>query len=1167
MKQVTRRLAVWLCAVVVGLALIWAGPVNSQIISGDVVGTIFDKSGGAVPGAKVVATNVGTGTQHETISSSQGEYRFSNLPVGTYSVAASAAGFATTTINGFKVELNKTSTLHITLEVTASTMSIEVTGGATTLDTTTSQLSSTFENEAAEVLPSATSGSGVLNLSLLSAGVGTSGGVGAGSGPTVGGQRPRNNNFTIEGVDNNSKSVTGPLVFVPNDAVSEFSLLQNNFSPEFGHSSGGQFNTVVRSGTNEFHGMAYIYNNNRNYNALDTLQALEGLGSGPNCGADGSSPSDCHSPGPRYDFNRIGGQVGGPVLKNKLFFFVNYEYQPYGAEGGGGAVCAPTTEGYDMISAYPNISQTNLSEFKQYVAPGTLSANCKPLSWADPNNPGGTISIPTAGLAVVAPNYSNQKILVTSADWDISSKDQLRGRYIWNNYEGIDTAANLPVFFTSIPNKNYLVTINEYHQFSTVLQNEFRIGYNRNSNGYPAGNFTFTGLDMFPNLQFADLGNLQLGPDPNAPQSGVQNTYQLSDAVSWTKGAHSLKFGIEGRNLIAPQTFTQRVRGDYEYASSLTYFQDLIPEQLAERSGGDTPYYGNQWALYWFVNDNWRIRPNLTLNLGVRYEYTTVPETEKLQSLNAIASVPGLVDFRAPKAAVNNWGPRIGLAYSPGGRGDTSIRAGFGIAYDILYDNLGLLSLPPELSTTTDCSPGQGGTANCPLPFLGGGGIPPGQGGTITYPDQATAAYNTAAYVPDVKSPKSINWTLGIQHSFKNDYTVEVRYLGTRGIHLPTQNRLNAASQTTSSVFLPTYINGTPDQATLDALPYRLGNPYVGTGIWGGAYGNGDGLVPAWEEGNFYGNYVTAFMPWASSTYNGLATQVTKKMSHGLQFVGSYTFSKTIDDATADVFSTVLAPRRPQNFQDLSNDRSNSILDHRHRFTLALVYDLTAFKDKNWFMKNVVSNWTIAPIFTVQTGQWVTAQNGIDTNLNGDSAPDRPVFNPNGVSGTGSGVYPLCDSGLPVADCTLANVTCFGIKAADASSCPGYGTTQAVDVASHVVGYAATNSSAQYVTAYYGAKSTAGRSTMSLNAINNWDITASKRLTITERFNVQFQAQAFNVFNHPQYIGGYLNDIGSASYTGSQRNMLLPTNSSFNKPQNVFSSNARTLQLALKFEF
>ena len=247
---------------------------------------VLDKSGAAVPNASVTAVNADTGVKYEATANATGEYRFGNLPVGYYNVSATAASFATTTVNGFHVELNRTSTLQITLEVTGTTTSIEVVGGVTALDTTTSQLSTTFENTATSTFGSAASGQGVLNLSLVSSGVATSGGVGAGTGPSVGGQRPRNNNFTIEGVDNNSKSVTGPLVFVPNDAVAEFSLLQNNFSPEFGHSSGGQFNTVVKSGTNDFHGVAYIYNNNRNYNALDHVAGHRG-----NCYQSAISPS------------------------------------------------------------------------------------------------------------------------------------------------------------------------------------------------------------------------------------------------------------------------------------------------------------------------------------------------------------------------------------------------------------------------------------------------------------------------------------------------------------------------------------------------------------------------------------------------------------------------------------------------------------------------------------------------------------------------------------------------------------------------------------------------------------------------------------------------------------------------------------------------------------
>jgi hypothetical protein len=1093
---------------VLGLA---SNQAQAQIISGDLVGTVLDKTGAVVPNVAIQAVNTETGVKYTAESNAVGEYRFNNLPVGTYNVSASSANFSTTTINGFKVELNKTSTLPITLEIKGAVTTVEVSGMAQTLDTTTAQLSSTYEGQQIADLPSSPNGSGVLNLSLLSSGVATSGGVGVGSGPSVGGQRPRNNNFTIEGVDNNNKGVTGPLVSVPNDAVAEFSLLQNQFSPEFGHSSGGQFNTVVKGGTNAYHGLAYIYNANRNYDALDTLRSIEGF----------TSP-------PRYDFNRFGGQVGGPILKNKLFFFVNYEQDPLGQAGGAGSVCAPTAAGFTAINNTPGLSPTNVAQFEKYVPAGTLpNASCTDLNWV--NN----TTIPTAGIAVVSPSFTDYRYVTSSMDYNISSKDQIRGRYIYNSIVGIDTAATLPVFFQPQPNKFHLVAINEYHTFGPNLTNEFRVGFNRFAQTFSAGSFAFPGLDSFPNLEFSDLGNLQVGPDGNAPQSAVQNTYSASEAITWTKSAHTLKFGFEGRKLIAPQTFTQRVRGDYEYTDSLTYFQDLAPDVLAERSNGNPVFYGDQVALYWFANDNWRIRPNLSLNLGLRYEYTTTPFTSRSQALNSAASVPGLINFIAPQPSKNNWAPRVGFAYSPGKSGRTSIRGGAGEAYDVLFDNLGLLTLPPQLSSTIDCAPV--GSYNCPSPFLGGGGILPGSGGIRTFPTVAAQRAATSAFLPaQTKNPKSIDWTLGVQHTFAKDYTVEVRYVGTRGIHLPAQIQLNKQPVVTPGFSLPTYTTA-PSQATLDGLPVTLGQI-------NSAFSAGGNIVPAYNAAGFNKSTITSYQPFASSTYHGLATQVNKRLSNGLQFVGAYTFSHLIDDATAEVFSTVLAPRRSQNGLNLRNDYANSILDHRHRFTLAVIYDVPYFKHRNGFVKNTIGNWEFAPIYTYQSGQWVTAQSGIDSNKNGDSAGDRTIFNSSGTPGLGSGVTALCNSSLP------AGATC--------SSTPA-----------NIVAYAAINPNAQYIQAGLGALANAGRNTLHLDPINDVDITAVKRISITERFRVEFLAQAFNVFNHPQYAGGLLNDIAPVGYTGSEVNVLRPQNPDFNKPASQFLSNARALQLGLKLFF
>jgi hypothetical protein len=1118
---------------VLGLAI--CGQVSAQVISGDLVGTVLDKTGAVVPNAKVDVTNAETGVKYQTVANDSGEYRFNNLPVGTYSISASTSNFATTTINNFKIELNKTSTLQITLEIKGATTSIEVSGAAPALDTTTSQISTTFDQRLSSDLPVSSVANGVLNLSLLSAGVATGGGIGAGMGPAVGGQRPRNNNFTIEGVDNNNKVVTGALVNIPNDAVAEFSVLQNQFSPDFGHSSGGQFNTIIKSGTNSFHGDAYIYSENRNFDAIDQSTINNGFTSNQ-----------------RFDNNRMGGTFGGPIFKNKLFFFGALEYNPIGqAAILGSPVCAPTAAGYSMLTSLPGISATNLAVLQKYVEPAggaDTTGTCGPTGNGTEkvtSNTGAVATIPEGIISFSGPNYTNNWAILGSIDYDISSKDQLRGRYVYNRSVGIDTAANLPAFYQNTPTKFHLVTINEYHTFNPNTQNEFRLGYNRYFNQTPAGNFSFPGLDQFPNIVLQSLNGINIGPDGNAPQATIQNTYQAADSISWTHRAHTLKFGMEGRKVISPQSFTQRARGDYEYNSLGQYLDDVSPDFLAQRGVGAPTYYGDQSAIYWYVNDNWRIRQNLTLNFGVRYEYTTTPFGIRSQSLNQIATVPGLLDFSSPRAPKNDWAPRVGFAYSPGTSGRTSIRGGFGIAYDVHYDNIGSLSKPPELNVTEN-TPGL--TANLPN-FLGGGGLPPGSGGITTFPDAATARAATSTYYPpNVKDPKSIDWTLGVQHTFWNDYTVEARYIGTRGVHLDVQSIINLAALTTPALHLPTYTNNVPSQAALDASTVNLNT----------ILNSGDGIVPAYDAAGFNGNALTAFIPAGSSTYHGLALQVTRRMSHGLQFVGAYTYSHLIDNSTADFHSTDLTPRRQQDFTNLAADRSNSALDHRHRFTLAVLYDVPYFKNGNALTRNVLGNWEIAPIYTYQTGEWVTAQDGVDANLNGDSAGDRTITNPAGVGVTGSGVVPLCTSAIPAASCTLANVL----------------KNQA-----DVVGYAAINPSAKYIQAYYGALATTGRNTILTPPTNNFDATAVKRFTVTERYRLEFAVQAFNLLNHPQFIpccgvgafpgalGGATNNVASQGVTGSPRNALEPQRGIFNNFSAVFPSEARALQLSLKIFF
>jgi hypothetical protein len=1083
-----------------------------QAIDGAIVGTVTDSSGAALVGADVTATNVATNVTAASKSSSSGEYRFEHLPVGIYRISVKVTGFKSTA-EQVAVELNKTSTRNISLSPGAASETVEVSGTPPAIDTTTSQLSTTYEEKILKDLPSATVGTGVLNASLLQAGVASSGGLGAGSGPSVGGQRPRENNFTIEGTDNNDKTVTGPLVYIPNDAVANFTVIQNQFSPEFGHSAGGQFNQVITSGTNSIHGGVYEYFRNRNLNAIDQKIANQGVFTNP-----------------RYDNNRFGGMVGGPVIKNKLFYFANFEYNPIGqAASPSAAALAPTAAGWSQIAAIPGVSASNVSGFQQYATAPSGSGDTVTVN-DYVSTPGTPIphSIPIGVVPVVAPAFTNYRALVTSMDWNISDKDQVRGRYIYNETKTIDTFALLPVFYTPFLQPYHLVTLAEFHSFSPNIGNEFRVGFNRTGQNFtvPSGSLgTFQNLDAFPNLTIDELGSINVGPDPNAPQYQTENTYQLEDNLSWMFKNHNLKFGVDLRKHIAPQKFIQRSRGDYEWANLDGYVNDIMPD-FGQRSFGSVGYSGDDEMYGWYVNDIWKVTRHLSLNLGLRYEYLSVPVGWEQQALNKIADAPGLITFNAPQAPKKDFMPRIGFAYSPGNSGNTSIRGGFSMGYDVLYDNIGTLSRPPQIGSTVNC-PDTNGICHS-TGFLAHGGIPPQTSSGITVLNQADARANTSAYLPEhVQYPYAESWNFGIQHVFKN-YTAEIRYVGSRGVHLDTQNILDLVTYVTPQNSLPTYMTA-PSQATLNGLGVTLDGP---GGLLDQSYNCATTcLVDLNYLNQGFESTITGFMPWGASTYHGLQTQVQRTLTNGLQFLGAYTYSHEIDNSTADFFSTVISPRRPQDFRNLPAERGNGLLDHRHRFTFQLSYDVQWFAhDSNWFKKNILGNYQFIPVYTYETGQWGTVQSGTDANLNGDAAPDRAIFNPQGTKGVGSDVIPLTNS------------------------------------AGYTVAYQAVNPNAQYVVASYGAYANSSRGNVLTPPINNFDISAAKHFKFRERYQVDFLAQAFNLFNHPQFVTGYINDIASLGNTGS-RNFLLPASSTFMNASQNFSSNPRTMQLALKFTF
>jgi len=1066
------------------LALLVFAPsrLPAQAISGDLTGAVIDPTGAGIPSATVTAQNEGTGAKFQAPTNNDGVYRLSNLPIGTYTLNASATGFAVASAKNLKVDLNNTLTQNFTLTVGNTATTVEVTDSAATLDTTTAQLQTTFESAQIQNIPAAglskvVNGAGIWNLSLLGAGVSSSGGVGQGTGPSIAGQRPENNTFYIDGVSNN--------------AVMELSLLQNQFSAEFGGASGGVFNAIVKSGTNQVHGSLYEYFQNRNLNAVDSLSVNAGLRSNP-----------------RFDSNRLGASIGGPIIKNKLFYFGDFEYNPIGqASVPKQALFAPTAAGYATLNSLPGLSKNNLSVLQQYVP-------AAPVADQDPITVNGA-SIPIGAISTVGPSFNNSYNAIVAIDYNLSDSDQIRGRYIYNKITGIDTNANLPAFYQPQPTRNNMASFSEFHNFSPTMQNEFRASFSRNFNTIGAGDFKFPGLNLFPNLTIDDLNSIQIGPDPNTPTGSIQNMLQGQDNLIKTVGRHTIKVGYAFTDVILTNYFIQRVRGDYEYKTLGQYLQDLTPNVLGERSAGSSDPCGFLMHAA-FINDDFRIRKNLTLNLGLRYEYVTIPIASRTQGYSAAASIPGPggISFATPKPSPNEWSPRIGFAYSPGANGVWSIRGGFSRSYNLTYANLTANAAPAFFLTTEDVDL----KSNAPN-FLANGGLSGGSGGLPT--DLAGIRAAQSSYVFGDKRPYGLTWTFGVQRAFGNSYTAEVRYTGTKGVHLWNQSRLNIISPVTASLNLPTFMT-MPSAATFAGLTTTLGdlqnipnNKYEQYGIT---------------------NNLTGYAPQSYSSYNGLATQLNKRFSHNLSFIAAYTWSHLEDNATATNFSTYLTPRRAQDYQNLRSEWASSALDRRHRFTFTPVYDFKIFRNSNWFLKNIVSNWNMSGTYTWESPEQATVQSGIDSNLNGDTAGDRSIVNPNGAGNTGSDVTGYDRTGNPASD--------------DAA----------------IVAYVANNPAARYIVAGAGALSNGGRNTLALHPVNNVDFSLIKRFNFTESTRFEFGSQFFNIFNHAQVTGGYLSDVSLNSVT-TARNELIPSDPQFGNFDKFYSNNARQLQLLVRIVF
>lgn len=1098
--------------------------VFGQGTTGALRGQVLDPSGYVVPSAQVTATNQDTGVTLKVTTTSAGTYNLPSVLPGLYTVAVEAKGFKLTTKKAVPVVANQDNVADFNLEIGAVTETMEVVAGAVEIQTISSSLGNNFASTDVENLPQApgTLNGSVLNLAILSPNVIAQPGGTTGIGGSVGGTRPRANNFTVDGVDDNNLGVTGNNSTVIPDAVAQFSLITNQFSAEYGHSAGGQFSIITKTGTNNWHGSGEWYNQNRTYNSLDNLTKA-------------GIASQTISGQPPFDNNRFGGTMGGPIIKNKLFIFGAYEYTYLHGQGTATAFTGPTAAGMAILKA-DAVNSTILGLLDNF--PIAASADVPLANWALVND----TPIPTGNITIFSPNFQREHDAVFNADYTWG-KHQLGARFLWNQASFIFPVNSTQSQFNQNEQMhNRKIALTDVWSINSHLSNDLRVQYSFFFQGFlnPCGSACPPDVTIYDLFSAVTIG-------PGDVQTQKQNTYQIADSFTWTRGKHSFKFGGQYNHFIYPQFFLPRSFGDNQYDAANVFINDLNPELTNAgrtlRNAGTGSFLGTQSAFYVFAQDDFKVTPRLTLNLGVRYEYWTNPLGASTQTLNAVSNVPGVITFGDPKTDKNNIAPRIGFAYDPTGSGKTAIRGGFGIAYDVKFQNFASITLPPQLQS--ELNPVSACTLT-PLPswcatntgFLAGGGLP----ATYIPPaTQAEARSLTTSYIDDTVLPKILTWSLGVQREVYSNASIEVRYLGTRGLELPVQYRRNHISAFDAGISpLPTFFKAsdiptswtasTPTDAAFNAFDSNTYSQY-----------------------GFNAN-ITADPPLGSSIYHAGSINYIQRSHYGVTLNANYTYAHTIDNSTNEFFTSLLNPRRAQDSNRLNEDRGNSDLDVRHKFALSLFYQVPDIKSDNRFMKAVVNGVEIGSTFLAQSGQPVTLQSGnagIDSNGNGDTAGDRASVNPFNSGSAGTDVYAVCE--LPGGAIGLSSA---GVAAGGA--CP-----------SSAIGYTPVDTTAKYMITGPGARANLARNSFRSPGFGVLSLAVAKNFHFTEAKSLQVKADLYNVLNHANYAlsnGNVFSNAGVTTAT-STPGYAVPTDSNFLNAFNLFSGGIRSMTLSLKFLF
>ncbi len=1122
-------------------------PAFSQgITTGTITGSVVDPSGAMIPGATVTALRPSTGVKETLTTDGKGEFSFRNVQAGTYNIMVDAPGFAAKTEIGVSVAAGQVSALAPTQMVAGSVATdVEVKSTAELLQTTSSEIATNFEPEQVQDLPL----SGNLdNLAELLPGVAQghdeSFSNSNGDNFSINGQRSRSNNYEIDGQSNNDNSVAGPQIFFTNqDALQSVQIITSNFNAEYGRNMGGVINYLTKEGTNAFHGSGYEYFTG------DFLQSYENGEKNSLLGycAAGENPSDgCQVPNlPKYVDNRYGGTLGGPILKDKLWFFgsTGWDHTRQGFTPTIPSNPTPTTTGLQQLAAaFPNNpAVVALTTQGPYAVAGSseIGSTVSTRNITGPN--GVTIPVQFSKFSSsVAPTYHDEEEL-GRIDWQPTTSDHFFARYI---YQATDSTGNSlgNGYYYNVPGATHSIGADYAHTFSANWVNQLRYSFQQSKLFFQGGTqpdcSSTTLADCVSSISIT--GGVGLGYADNLPQGRTVKVTEVQDNANWTHANHSISFGGDFTYQNSPNTFLPYYNGAYTFSSFSNFLQQT--GNLTLGNGNPViPFTEPDFGLY--IQDEWKVSPSLTLNMGFRYEFFDEAVNILHNETVARESGPGAFWNTALPLAERTYGytnqnwknlqPRLGFAFNPQSMRHLVVRGAYGIQYDPAFYNIFLNSATAApvinlgtIACTGNCIPGGGATgANVRalnLPSIPTGGNP--------------NARNQTNNPSNFNNPRAQTYNLGMEFDY-HSAVIGVTYVGNHVSRqfqsLDSNPYLLPVSQAFPSIVAPGSICEDPTQV---------------------GYGR-----TSCGEGNVRTRANTSF-----SNYNSLQVQFQTRQYHGATISSSYTYSRVINNAD-EIFASTTgggsqgSPAFSQNpFNTDLGERGVANYSYPNLASAGINYNVPNLV-KNGLGGRLLGGFEFSTVWAFNNGESYTPTQydsaSTFTDPTGNAALNTTSYCDNKFAASFNGSVDLCRPVLSNAAAPLGSVGIYVIDPTHAFTTGGtgyynYSSTDANGNLNQPITKAAAHwlyNNQAYANLVGNPYDGAPRNITRGQGYNNVDASIIKNTKLREGVDLKLYLNALNVLNH-SFLGtpdGLIDDAASGSFannaynTGNQRTVQI----------------------------